>query len=83
MSIDPIVQQLRAARIAARRSQRDVAEAAGMNQATVCEAETGKHGATLASARKWAAALGFDLVLREVGPGSTSPEPGPAAEGGA
>ena len=77
MSIDPIVQQLRAARLAARRSQREVGVSAGLNQATICEAETGKHGATLASARRWAAALGFELVLREVGPGSTYPEPGP------
>lgn len=78
MSIDPLVQQLVAARRNTGMSQRSVAALAGMSQNTLSEAESGKHLPRLGTLRRWSAVLGLEPTLTAVGPGSTSPEPGPA-----
>lgn len=89
MSTDLIARQLRAARLLARRSQQSVAAEIGINQSNVSDWENGVTTPMLTSLRSWAAALGHDVVLlpaggrvvidvpARVGPGSTSPEPGP------
>lgn len=78
MSIDPIIEQLKAARIEAGLSQSRLAKLSGLHPSTVCEAEAGKHATTLPKLRRWARTLGQDLALiAAAGPGSTSPEPGP------
>lgn len=79
MSIDPIVQQLIDARVRAGRTQREVAAFAGVAQNTLSDAEAGKTEPRLGTLRRWAAALDLEPTL--VGPGSTSPEPGPHADG--
>lgn len=73
--MDPIIEELVAKRTLAGRTQSDVARAAGLNRATLCETESGKHGATLATARKWAAALDLELTLKPA-----SPPPGHPAD---
>lgn len=91
MSNDLIQRQLRAARLVAGRTQQSVADGAGVQQSTISDWETGATTITLPSLRSWAAALGHDIVLLPVGgrvvidvppagPGSTSLEPGPAAD---
>lgn len=92
MSNDLIQRQLRAARLVAGRTQQSVADAAGVQQSTISDWETGATTITLPSLRSWAAALGHDIVLLPVGgrvvidvppagPVSTSPETGPLPEG--
>lgn len=67
-----IARQLRAARILARRSQRDVASAVAVNQSTVSEWETGAVVPTLTSVLKWAATLGYELTLTRRAAGSST-----------
>lgn len=79
MSVDLIARQLRAARVAARRSQRSVADEVGVVQSSVSDWETGIVNPTLSSLRSWARALDHTVVLLPMSsPDSTSPEPGPA-----
>lgn len=78
MTIVEIFKQLKEARLAAGRTLRDVGKAAGIAQPTLSMAESGRRsGMRGENLVAWAATLGLELTLREVGPGSTSPEPGP------
>lgn len=78
MSVDLIVRQLRAARLAASRSQQSVAGEIGINQSNVSDWENGVTNPTLSSLQSWARALGHAVVLLPMsGPVSTSPETGP------
>lgn len=63
MYIDPLVQRLVAARLDAGLTQREVADAAGISPNTVNACERGYNAPNLASTRKWAKALGFELTL--------------------
>lgn len=62
--VDPIVAQLRAARLAAELTQTEVAEAIGVaKHAQFSVLERGHRHPRLDSLRRWAEALGFDLAL--------------------
>jgi transcriptional regulator with XRE-family HTH domain len=84
VSADLIVRQLRAARLAARRSQQSVADEIGINQSNVSDWENGVTTPMLSSLRSWARALEHDVVLLPEGarvvvdvppPGRTLPWP--------
>lgn len=78
MTIAEIFQQLKEARHAAGLTLRDVSNASGIAQSTLSMAESGKRaGMRGHHLVAWAGALGFELTLAPVGPGSSSPEPGP------
>lgn len=62
---DPIIEELRAARINRGFTQLDVARHAPLAQSQVSEIETGYSGVTLATLRRWSTALGYDLRLVE------------------
>ena len=76
MTLVEIFKQLKEARLAANRTLRDVSKACGVAEPTLSMAERGERvGMRGHNLVNWAAALDFELVLREV---STSPETGPA-----
>lgn len=61
--LDPIVLQLLAIRVAEGMSQKALAEAMGTTQSAVSESERAITQPTLQTLRRWAEALGYDLVL--------------------
>ncbi len=78
MTLVEIFKQLKEARLAANRTLRDVSKACGVAEPTLSMAERGERvGMRGHNLVNWAAALDFELVLRGVGPVSTSPETGP------
>lgn len=80
MTIAEIFKQLKEARHAAGLTLRDISNACGIAQSTLSMAESGKRaGMRGHHLVAWAAALGFELTLTPVGPGSTSPECGPTS----
>lgn len=62
MEKDPIIELLRAERLRRGLSQRDLAALVRTTQSTISHVERGDHGVHLSTARRWCAALGFDLV---------------------
>lgn len=60
--ISPIIEQLRAARIAAGMTQRDVAAALNFSHAMASHWENGTSAITLADAERYAALVGMRLV---------------------
>lgn len=58
-----IVADLKASRLAQKRSARSVAREAGIHENSVRDAEAGKTSPTLETLEKWAAALGLRPVL--------------------
>lgn len=62
--VDPIIAQLRAARLAREISQTEIAELLGLEKhAQFSVLERGHRNPRLDSLRKWADVLGFDLAL--------------------
>ena len=61
--MDPIIQQLREARREAGMSLNRLAAASGIAKGFLSEVEAGKHGISIATARRWATALDHDLAL--------------------
>lgn len=62
--VDPIVAKLRDVRRAREVSQDRFARASRMPQSTISEIETGARQPTIPTLRRYAAALGFDIVLK-------------------
>lgn len=69
---DPLDVALRAERVARGMTQRQLAAVSGIAQPSISEIERGGHGWTVATARRLAAALGFELALS---PSSTAEVP--------
>ncbi len=63
---DPIAEQLRMRRHQLRLTQGDVAASMGTRHGHVSQLESGRRGPTLPVLRRWTAALGMELTLREV-----------------
>lgn len=62
--IDPLVRQLRNERVARLMPQWEIAERCGTTQSAVSESERGVTQPALTTLRRWADALGFDVVLQ-------------------
>jgi transcriptional regulator with XRE-family HTH domain len=61
--MDPIIEQLAAARRLSGSSQRTFASMLETSQSVICAAESGRGTPRFATVRRWADALGYDLVL--------------------
>lgn len=66
---DPIIEQLRAERLRRGWILKDITDRTGLD---VGQLERGRSRPTLGTLRRWAALLGFDVVLRKAGNGPRS-----------
>jgi transcriptional regulator with XRE-family HTH domain len=59
---DPLIVQLRNARLDAGLSQRQLAKLSGVSASTILNAENGRYSPSLASVRPWAKALALTIT---------------------